>query len=143
MKRWDSNVNDWTEVPDVEAFLMEIIEVCRRHNMTFSQEDTGNALGVRRGFDSGEDGAGWIVQASVSKDSVKSDTTAWTLGLFEVVGVEHPDGGGRPVMRLVPSPPDPGLAPPQPVEDNPCMGRILNQSCRWDSGPCRCGFVPS
>lgn len=133
MKRWDSNVNHWTDVPDVEAFLEEVVAVCRRHNMTISQEDTGRVLGVRRGFDPGEDGADWIMQASASKDSVKSATAgrpAWQSGKFEFgdpITTFTADATGE-VTKLTYAPPDPGLAPQlRPVETEPGAFDAMNK----------------
>jgi hypothetical protein len=47
MKRWNTNMNQRDESPEVDAFLAEVIEVCRKHGLSISHEDTGGAFAVR------------------------------------------------------------------------------------------------
>jgi len=46
VKRWNSTVGDEDERPEVDAFLAEIAEVCRRHKLTLSHEDRHGAFEV-------------------------------------------------------------------------------------------------
>ena len=39
MKRWNTRDNRNEESPKIDAFLEEVIEVCRKHGMSISHED--------------------------------------------------------------------------------------------------------
>lgn len=46
MKRWVSRKNKEEEVPEIDKFLEEIVEVCERHQLTLAHEDFGGAFQV-------------------------------------------------------------------------------------------------
>lgn len=46
MKRWVNRKNRAEEVAEVDNFLEAIVEVCKRHKLTLSQEDTGGYFQV-------------------------------------------------------------------------------------------------
>lgn len=39
MKRWNNALSEFAETPKVDAFLQEIAEVCRKHQMSLAHED--------------------------------------------------------------------------------------------------------
>ena len=39
MKRWDYTASEDVEAPDVDAFLKDLIKVCRNHNMSITHEN--------------------------------------------------------------------------------------------------------
>ena len=40
MSRWDINNNEQVaETPEVDAFIADIVEVCKKHNMSIGHED--------------------------------------------------------------------------------------------------------
>lgn len=49
-KRWHKTRREDVEDPKVEAFLAEVVEVCKRHGMSISHEDTQGAFIVGRRF---------------------------------------------------------------------------------------------
>jgi ribulose-5-phosphate 4-epimerase/fuculose-1-phosphate aldolase len=49
------------EAPDVDAFLAEVVEVCRRHGMSISHEDAHGAFEV---VDFDEGCAEWLTHAT-------------------------------------------------------------------------------
>ncbi len=44
VKHWDRDKNGWVERQDVDAFVEEIISVCRKHNMSIGHEDHQGAF---------------------------------------------------------------------------------------------------
>jgi hypothetical protein len=48
MKRWNTKQKKHAESPAVDAFLAEVIEVCRKHGLSISHEDTGGSFEVRQ-----------------------------------------------------------------------------------------------
>ena len=65
MKRWDCNRNENAEDAAVDAFLIELVEVCRRHRMTLGHEDDHGAFEVRS-FD--EANIKWMLDAQIAID---------------------------------------------------------------------------
>lgn len=61
MKRWNSAKGEYTEEPDVDAFLADVIAVCKKHGMSISHEDHHGGFVIER-FD--ESTAEWLLQAS-------------------------------------------------------------------------------
>lgn len=53
-KRWDRNLATYVDAPDVDAFLSEIIAVCRKHNMVLEHEDSQGGFLVYREFKDGD-----------------------------------------------------------------------------------------
>lgn len=45
---WNTVVNAEQERPDVDAFIRDITEVCRKHGLTLSHEDGHGAFEVER-----------------------------------------------------------------------------------------------
>lgn len=67
MKRWvTSPVSSSRELPAVDAFLEEINEVCRKHGMSISHEDTHGAFIIDRLDD--ERDLEWLSLAHASGD---------------------------------------------------------------------------
>lgn len=46
MKRWVNRNNREEEVPEIDKFLEEVVEVCERHKLTLSHEDLNGAFQV-------------------------------------------------------------------------------------------------
>lgn len=44
MKRWDATAHGYVENPEVDAFLDEIIAVCRKHGFSIGHEDGQGAF---------------------------------------------------------------------------------------------------
>jgi hypothetical protein len=65
--RWDEVVGGRVEAPDVDAFLAEIVEVCRRHNMAIGHEDMEGRFLIARGYS--PKAADWLLQASITDDA--------------------------------------------------------------------------
>ena len=65
MKRWHTALGKEVETPAVDAFLNEIVSVCRQHKMFLSHEDGHGAFEVNR-----------ILQPS---DVASYDTSDWIL----------------------------------------------------------------
>jgi hypothetical protein len=66
MKRWDSNVNESVEDPKVDAFLDELLEVCRRHGMSLGHQDGHGSFLVYKLVD--EFFYGWLRAAAIEKE---------------------------------------------------------------------------
>jgi len=60
MKRWNNRANDRTENKKIDAFLAEVIEVCKKHGMSISHEDAHGAFIVEP-FD--EASVKWLMDA--------------------------------------------------------------------------------
>jgi hypothetical protein len=65
MSRWDCATNSDVDDAAVEAFIDELVEVCRRHNMVLGHEDKHGAFEVERIFT--EDRANWLRAAHIAK----------------------------------------------------------------------------
>ena len=63
--RWDSKNRQNVEAPDVDAFLKELIEVCRKHGMHLGHEDAHGAFLVHRGPPDKHDEE-WLLEAHIS-----------------------------------------------------------------------------
>jgi len=69
-ERWDRTKGDKTSNAwDVDSFLAEINEVCRKYNMCIGHEDTHGAFIVFRGYD--QDVADWLSDAMIGVESDK------------------------------------------------------------------------
>jgi len=49
-KRWSRASDEDVDTPDIDEFLTEVIDVCKRFNMSIGHEDGHGAFLVRRGF---------------------------------------------------------------------------------------------
>ena len=65
MKRWDNQAHGRVEDPRVDAFLAEIVEVCRKHGMSLGHEDGHGSFVVHDQLD--ETIMTWISQASIER----------------------------------------------------------------------------
>lgn len=45
-KRWVGRISEFKEVPEIDAFLSDVMEVCRKHSMCISHEDGQGAFEV-------------------------------------------------------------------------------------------------
>lgn len=45
-ERWSRKAGGFVVVPEVDAFLAEIVEVCKRHGLSIQHEDSGGAFQV-------------------------------------------------------------------------------------------------
>lgn len=66
MKRWDGSTGTQTERPDVDAFIEEVLAVCKKHRMSIGHEDGHGSFIVYEGADKAEANADWLRGASVS-----------------------------------------------------------------------------
>ena len=66
MKRWNANTNTYTEDKDVDAFLHEIIKVCKKHNMSIGHEDSQGAFEIYR-YD--KKLSEWLKSAMIRRDT--------------------------------------------------------------------------
>jgi hypothetical protein len=62
MKRWSSAAHETVEAPEVDAFLAEIGDVCRKHGLSISHEDVHGGFIVDR-FD--ERTLEWLMGAAI------------------------------------------------------------------------------
>ena len=67
MKRWDSNRNEQVEDLRIDAFLADLVAVCRKHDLSLSHEDGHGSFLVRLGFD--EFFAKWLSEAAIDRVS--------------------------------------------------------------------------
>lgn len=58
MKRWVCTKRESQEVPEIDAFLADIVEVCKRHNLWLGHEDEQGAFEVVDGSTKE-----WLVEA--------------------------------------------------------------------------------
>ena len=58
MKRWVCTKSESQDVPEIDAFLADIVEVCKKHNLWLGHEDEQGAFEVVDG--STEE---WIIEA--------------------------------------------------------------------------------
>ena len=49
-KRWIRGSGQQIEAPDVDAFIADIVAVCKKHNMTIGHEDSQGAFVIIRNF---------------------------------------------------------------------------------------------
>lgn len=61
MKRWNRSVRDFIEAPDIDAFLEEVLMVCRKHGLWLSHEDERGRFEVVSKVDADE---GWLLAAA-------------------------------------------------------------------------------
>jgi hypothetical protein len=77
MKRWDAALSDNREIPEADAFIADLVEVCRKHGLTLSHEDGhGGFEIINTQPDAGDiewlEAASWIdVEALRAKRKVK------------------------------------------------------------------------
>ena len=67
-ERWNGDRGGNEQMPNVDAFLEEVIEVCKKHRMSIAHEDTHGGFVVRPYT---EWITGWFLEASTS--GVKSE----------------------------------------------------------------------
>lgn len=60
-KRWDSKASEEIEDQRIDAFIAEVIAVCKRHGFSIAHEDSQGGFLIER-FD--EDNAKWLMQAA-------------------------------------------------------------------------------
>lgn len=61
MKRWDRVTKENREFPQVDAFIAEIADVCRKHGLSIGHEDGYGAFIVEKG----DDNIDWLEAAIV------------------------------------------------------------------------------
>jgi hypothetical protein len=59
--RWSKDSMEMVEVPEVDAFIAEILSVCKKHNLAISHEDGHGAFIIERGYS--DVNAEWLQQA--------------------------------------------------------------------------------
>lgn len=62
MKRWDMSANEHVERPEIDAFLEEVLSVCRKHGLSIAHEDDQGAFVVKP---LAEDNLAWLAGAQV------------------------------------------------------------------------------
>lgn len=60
MKRWSNVLGNFAENPNVDAFLNEIAEVCRKHQMSLGHEDQHGSF-IVQAYQSGN--IDWLMAA--------------------------------------------------------------------------------
>jgi len=60
VKRWNRKKGMDTENPKIDAFLEDVIAVCRKHGLTISHEDTHGAFVIEV---ASEDSGEWLLHA--------------------------------------------------------------------------------
>lgn len=65
MKRWNANTNAQVEDPRIDAFLADLVAVCRKHDLSLSHEDGHGSFLVRPSFD--EFYAKWLSEAAIDR----------------------------------------------------------------------------
>lgn len=81
MKRFDASTSERVENPKVDAFLAEILDVCRRHGLSISHEDSHGGFLVTP-FD--ESTAAWLNDASINIDPPKAPEPAAPVDPWKV-----------------------------------------------------------
>lgn len=61
------------ETPKTDAFIQEVIEVCKQHGLSISHEDSGGAFVINEFND---DDAKWLMEARVGKGNQESSKQA-------------------------------------------------------------------
>ena len=64
-ERWDCAAKDMREHPAVDMFLKEIVDLCRKHGLVLSHEDTHGAFEINKLDQADERWAAWISAAHV------------------------------------------------------------------------------
>lgn len=65
MKRWNKQKGEFEHRPEIDAFLQEIEEVCKRHGLSISHQDGHGSFVIERYC---EYNVGWLEEASVNID---------------------------------------------------------------------------
>lgn len=80
MKRWNATISADVETPAIDAFLAEIIGVCKKHGLSISHEDTHGGFIVAPFSDGLTE---WLMAASDETDtrSVKQFCSARPTGI--------------------------------------------------------------
>lgn len=65
MKRWSLNTNADIENPAIDAFLAEVIEVCKRHGYSIAHEDGHGCFVIEN---ASEPNFKWLMDASDATD---------------------------------------------------------------------------
>ncbi|MDP1722768.1 MAG: hypothetical protein Q8L37_06185 [Candidatus Gottesmanbacteria bacterium] len=66
MKRWKSTVGHEVENEKIDAFLTEVIEVCKKHGLSIGHEDSHGGFLVHK---FSKDNADWLMNADDETDS--------------------------------------------------------------------------
>lgn len=66
MKRWDTRDDTETEDSGIDAFLQDVLEVCKKHNMTLGHEDEHGAFRVHIGASGIY--TEWLLAAHIGED---------------------------------------------------------------------------
>jgi hypothetical protein len=69
MSRWDSSTNTSVEDDAVEAFLDDLVEVCRKHQMTLGHEDEHGAFQVLCRFS--EANIRWLLAVHITRPNAE------------------------------------------------------------------------
>ena len=68
-ERWDCTTSTRKAMPEVDAFLVEILAVCRKHGMTISHEDGHGGFIIEPPSEFNE---AWLLAAAVNLRSGKA-----------------------------------------------------------------------
>lgn len=65
MKRWNTLEGKFVERPDIDAFLEEVIAVCKKHGLSIAHEETERSFTVEQYSDKTAD---WLRIANINSD---------------------------------------------------------------------------
>lgn len=80
MKRWIDHMDEHGENPRVDAFLADIVEVCRKHGLMLSHEDWQGAFEVETLTDDGAASIEWLMAATDATGRPRDETHAGVKG---------------------------------------------------------------
>jgi hypothetical protein len=63
MMRWDRGLGSQTQDDDVDAFLLEVIQVCRKHGFALGHEDEHGGFRVQK--HPNPDWERWLLEAHI------------------------------------------------------------------------------
>lgn len=67
MKRWDSQAHERIDNPRVDAFLEDVIAVCRKHSLSIGHEDGHGSFLVHMDEGAHEYNFGWLREAGIER----------------------------------------------------------------------------
>jgi hypothetical protein len=47
-QRFNTKTSDWTPTPEIDAFLEEIVAVCKKHGLSIGHEDTNGGFRIHK-----------------------------------------------------------------------------------------------